>query len=95
MRGSSWPSKGNVSFKFKSFFIKYFFINKSKTLDVVQSTSKGIGSASRCKATLKISTIPSILGFIKLAWLLGPKCGPKAFTFGKIGPHYNLILMSS
>jgi hypothetical protein len=29
--------------------------------------------------------------FIESAWLLGPR----AFTYGKIGPRYNLILMCS
>jgi hypothetical protein len=30
--------------------------------------------------------------FIELVWLLGPI---KAFTFGKIGPCYNLVIMCS
>jgi hypothetical protein len=29
--------------------------------------------------------------FIESAWLLGPK----AFTYEKIGPHYNLFVMCS
>ena len=29
--------------------------------------------------------------FIESAWLLGPE----AFTYGKFGPHYNLIVMCS
>ena len=58
----------------------------------MKSASRGIDLASRCKVALKISALSlSFLIFFELAWFLGLK----AFTYGKIGPRYNLILMGS
>jgi len=58
----------------------------------VQLASRVIGPAFNYKAALKISPLLSpLLGFIELAQLLGPK----ALTYGRIGPNYNLILMNS
>jgi len=58
----------------------------------VQSASRGIGPTSRFNAALKISALFSIFSsFIEWARLFGPK----AFIYGRIGPHYHHFILNA